>query len=293
MNDSLITPPDSPYLVPFDSSFTVSSAPTESQESLGKKEAKEKLKDCVADLRDLQRRLYADDRFSVLLVFQAMDAAGKDGTIRAVLSGVNPAGCQVFSFKVPSKKELDQDFLWRVHRCAPERGRIGVFNRSHYEEVLVVRVHPEYLAGQRLPPGISLERQWEQRFESIRDFEKHLARNGTLVLKFWLNVSPEEQRRRFLDRIDEARSNWKFSPGDVAERRCWDRYMEAYEAALNETSREHAPWYAIPADNKPFMRLCVAEIVRDALRKLDLSYPELSVEDRSEMLRLRDELDPH
>ncbi|MBO6741242.1 MAG: polyphosphate kinase 2 family protein, partial [Phycisphaerales bacterium] len=201
-----------------------------------KKKHKKALKDCIERMRDLQRAMYADDSWSLLLVFQAMDAAGKDGTIRAVMSGVNPAGCQVYSFKKPSAEELDHDFLWRINRRLPERGRIGIFNRSHYEEVLAVRVHPEYLEAQKLPGKFDLEQLWKDRFESIRAFERHLARSGTVILKFWLNVSKEEQRSRFLDRIDEPESNWKFNPGDISERGHWDSYMEAYEDALNQTS---------------------------------------------------------
>jgi PPK2 family polyphosphate:nucleotide phosphotransferase len=217
--------------------------------------------------------LYAHDRYALLLVFQAMDAAGKDGTIRAVLSGVNPAGCHVTSFKVPSAEELDHDFLWRTTRNLPERGRIGVFNRSYYEEVLVVRVHPEFLGAQRLPNGVNNRNFWQWRYESIREHEQHLARNGTVILKFFLNVSKDEQRKRFLSRLEEPEKHWKFSEKDVAEREHWDQYMAAYEEALNETSRPWAPWYAIPADNKDFMRLTVAEIISDTLKALELSYP--------------------
>ena len=281
---------ESPYLVPFDGSFRVADAPTAPPAHAGRKaELKARLADRVDALRELQRRLYADDRYAVLLVLQAMDAAGKDGTIRHVLGGVNPAGCQVFSFKSPSREELDHDFLWRVAKRLPERGRIGVFNRSHYEEVLVVRVHPEYLGGQRVPHE-DLERLWRERFASIRSFEEHLARNGTAIVKVWLNVSRDEQRRRFLDRIDEPESRWKFNPGDVAERARWDDYMEAYEAALNETSRPWAPWYAVPADDKRYLRATVADILVRTVEALEPRYPEVSDRDRDEMLRLRDAL---
>ena len=286
----LVQPIRSPYLVPFDGSFRVSEAPTEPPPNQAKKKIlREELQEAIERLRPLQRKLYADDRYAVLVVFQAMDAAGKDGTIRAVMSGVNPAGCQVFSFKQPSREELDHDFLWRVARRLPERGRIGIFNRSHYEEMLVVRVHPEYLDSQRLP---QLDRAsiWDERLQSIRNFERHLARNGTVILKFWLNVSQEEQRKRFLDRIDEPESNWKFSKGDVKERKYWNSYMEAYQSALNATSRSYAPWYAIPADSKPFMRRTVAEILAATLEKLPIKYPEVSAEERAEMLALRKEL---
>jgi len=234
--------------------------------------------------------LAAQDRYSLLLVFQAMDAAGKDGTIRGVMSGINPAGVQVFSFKKPSALELDHDFLWRSAVRLPERGRIGIFNRSYYEEVLVVRVHPEILAGQRLPYSIDPQRIWEERFESMRDHEKHLARNGTVVVKFWLNVSRDEQKQRFLDRIDEAEKNWKFSARDVDEREHWDAYMLAYEEALNATSRPWAPWYAIPADDKKYMRLAVSEIIRDTLASLGLTYPRVSETDRSALLEARERL---
>ncbi|MEJ2604733.1 MAG: polyphosphate kinase 2 family protein [Gammaproteobacteria bacterium] len=261
----------SPWLVPFDGSFRVADAPTRIDD--GKGSAKKRLEKEVDELAKQQRVLFAQNRYAVLLVFQAMDAAGKDGTIRAVLSGVNPAGCQVFSFKKPSSKELDHDFLWRTTRVLPERGRIGVFNRSQYEEVLVVRVHPSILDGQQLPGPIDMHRIWDQRLESIADQEKHLARNGTVIMKFWLNVSREEQRKRFLDRLTEEDKNWKFEPGDVRERAHWDDYMDAYEAALNATSRPWAPWYAIPADDKKEMRVAVARIITDNLRSLDLHYP--------------------
>ena len=244
--------------------------------------------------RSLQRILYAHDHHAILLVFQAMDAAGKDGTIRAVMSGVNPAGCQVFSFKQPSKNELDHDFLWRTARCLPERGRIGIFNRSYYEEVLVVRVHPEYLAGQNLPGKPKLERLWKERYESILDHEKHLARNGTVIIKFWLNISNEEQKQRFLARINEPEKHWKFSTGDVRERGHWKNYMRAYQDALNATSRSWAPWYAIPADDKPYMRMCVAEILVATLKSLGLEYPKVHEEELAtfrEMARLLESID--
>jgi PPK2 family polyphosphate:nucleotide phosphotransferase len=217
--------------------------------------------------------LYATNRAAVLLVFQAMDAAGKDGTIKAVLTGVNPAGCQVFPFAAPSPQELDHDFLWRHALCLPERGRIGIFNRSWYEEVLVVRVHPEYLAPQRLPWAASGERLWAERLESIADFERHLARSGTAILKFFLHVSREEQRERLAARLDDPAKNWKVQPGDVIERRHWDEYQAAYEAALNATSRPWAPWYAVPADDKSYLRAEVARIVVAALESLPLTPP--------------------
>ena len=275
-------------LVPFDGSFRLADAPTRPPEKDdSKKRSKKRLEDAVDRLRGLQRMLYAHDHHSVLLVFQAMDAAGKDSTIRAVMSGVNPAGCQVFSFKQPSPEELDHDFLWRSACRLPERGRIGIFNRSYYEEVLVVRVHPEYLDAQNLPDRPPLDELWEQRFESIRDHEKHLARNGTLVLKFWLNVSREEQRRRFLSRLDEPEKNWKFSAGDLRERELWDRYMEAYRAALCATSRPWAPWLAVPADDKPWMRATVAEIVVESLEGLGLHYPKVDARERNRFDEMR------
>jgi PPK2 family polyphosphate:nucleotide phosphotransferase len=287
MKPILFEPVPNPYLVPFDASFRVKGAPTSPPDGFTKKKAnREALKTTVKRMRELQRKLYADDRYAMLLVFQAMDAAGKDGTIRAVMSGVNPAGCQVFSFKQPSSEELDHDFLWRVYRRFPERGRIGIFNRSHYEETLVVRVHPELLNYQKLP-AIDADVIWDHRLEAIRNLERHLAENGTVILKFWLNVSKDEQRQRFLDRIDEPEANWKFSKGDVEERKYWADYMNAYEQALNATSREYAPWYAIPADDKPFMRRTVAEIIADTMERLPLAYPEVSPESRAEMMDLR------
>lgn len=233
-----------------------------------------------ADTADLQRQqnlLYAEDRYALLLIFQAMDAAGKDGAVKHVMSGVNPQGCQVFSFKHPSAEELDHDFLWRTTRALPERGRIGIFNRSYYEEVLIVRVHPEVLAAQRLP-GDRADRHdvWRKRFESINDLERHLYRNGTRIVKFFLHLSKEEQRKRFLKRIDDPEKNWKFSAADVAERRCWPDYMRAYEACLSATSTAHAPWYVVPADDKENARLIVSRIIVATLEDLDLSYPKVS-----------------
>ena len=238
-----------------------------------KKKARELLAQGVKMLADLQDKLYAQDRWGVLLVFQAMDAAGKDGTIKHVMSGVNPQGCQVYSFKVPSPEELDHDFLWRTTKCLPEQGRIGIFNRSYYEEVLAVRVHPEFLARQHLPPRRITKKIWKERFESIADLEKHLARNGTVVLKFFLNVSRKEQKRRFLERLDLPEKNWKFSEADAKERQLWKEYMACYEDAIRRTASPAAPWYVVPADNKWFTRLVVAGAIIDALEKLDLHYP--------------------
>ncbi len=252
-----------------------------------KARASELLDASRSSLAEAQERLYADDRHSLLLVFQAMDAAGKDGTIKHVMSGVNPAGTQVTSFKAPSAEELDHDFLWRVARALPERGRVGIFNRSHYEEVLVVRVHPEYLDGQRLPSDTRGEKLWRQRYESINDFERHLARNGTVIVKFFLNVSKREQRQRFLDRLDDSDKTWKFNSGDVAERDHWDKYMAAYEDALSATSTDWAPWYVIPADRKPVMRALVAEVVARTVEGMDLRFPEVSDDERAALAEVR------
>ena len=275
----MIDPVESPHRVPFDGSLRVADAPTGPPIDFdGKKESKARLKELVNELDDLQRLLYATDRDAILLIFQAMDAAGKDGTIRAVMRGVNPAGCQVFSFKQPSPPDLDHDFLWRTTQVLPERGKIGIFNRSYYEEVLIVRVHPVYVEGQKLPERVVGEEFWADRYASIRDHERHLSRNGMVILKFWLNVSRDEQKARFLSRIEQPEKNWKFSLSDIKERRYWDRYMEAYEEALNETSRPWAPWYAIPADSKSYMRETVAKVLVETLRKLDLKYPQVDDE---------------
>ena len=269
------------FLVPSSGQFKIDTLSTHPDGSLNDKKAKKRLSKTVEKIDDLQRILYAQDKYSLLLIFQAMDAAGKDSTIRAVTRGVNPAGFQVYSFKQPSKLELDHDFLWRSAIALPERGRIGIFNRSYYEEVLVVRVHPEYLGGQKLPQ-VS-DNIWNERYQSINDHERHLALNGTIVLKFWLNVSKQEQKNRFLSRIDDKTKNWKFSSSDVTERGYWTQYMQAYEEMLTATSKPWAPWYAIPADNKPFMRLQVARIIEKTLSGLDLRYPQL---DEKEMARL-------
>jgi len=238
-------------------------------------------------LSELQDMLYAQDRWSVLLVFQAMDAAGKDGAIKHVMSGINPQGCQVFSFKAPTHHELDHDWLWRCWRALPERGRIGIFNRSYYEEVLVVKVHPEFLAAQRLPPEFSGQRIWDDRYGDIRAMERYLARNGTLILKFFLNVSKDEQKKRFLERIDEPAKNWKFVGGDVKERGHWREYMSAYQDMIRETAAPHAPWYVVPADNKWYTRAVVAAAVVDGLASLDLHYPEVDKAKRAELATAR------
>jgi PPK2 family polyphosphate:nucleotide phosphotransferase len=281
--------PKSPYLVPYDGSFRVADASTTPLTD-GKPHKGKHRRARTEKLNKLQRVLAAGDKHAVLLVFQAMDAAGKDSTIRSVMQGVDPSGCQVYSFKKPSNEELDHDFLWRTTCRLPERGRIGIFNRSQYEEVLVVRVHPEILDYQKLPADLGRETIWEDRLASIRQQEEHLARNGTVIIKFWLNVSREEQKRRFLSRLDEAEKNWKFEPKDVVERRYWDDYMAAYEAALNATSKPWAPWYAIPADDKPYMRARVADIIIDTLRSIGLRYPEPSDKDREAFAAARAEL---
>ncbi|GJL63416.1 MAG: polyphosphate--nucleotide phosphotransferase [Nitrospirales bacterium] len=279
---------DSSFLVPFDGTFSIKKAPTKLKgKVLSEKQYHKKLTKVIEKMSDYQRTLYAHDHHAILLIFQAMDAAGKDSTIRTVTSGINPAGCQVFSFKQPSSRELEHDFLWRTARCLPERGRIGIFNRSYYEEVLVVRVHPEYLQSQRLPEPYDPNTIWKERFESIREHEQHLARNGTIILKFWLNVSKKEQKRRFLSRIEVPEKNWKFSSGDIKERGHWDEYMEAYEHAVNATSRPWAPWYAIPADDKPFMRLTVAKILLKTFERLGLRYPKLSKSEKAELEKMR------
>jgi PPK2 family polyphosphate:nucleotide phosphotransferase len=287
----MFTAVDSPYLVPDNGTFRVGDAATAPPTGApGKHGCKKRLKAATRKLRELQRALYAHDRHAVLLIFQAMDAAGKDGTIRSVLTGVNPAGCQVYSFKQPSSMELDHDFLWRTSCCLPERGRIGVFNRSYYEEVLIVRVHPKLLEYQRLP-NIDHASIWQDRLESIKTHERHLAENGTIVLKFWLNVSREEQRLRFLSRLDEPEKNWKFSVGDVEERAYWDSYMEAYEAALRGTTTSWAPWYAIPADSKPYMRMVVAELLVGALEQPGLEYPKADAESVARFQEMRELLE--
>lgn len=279
---------DSPFLVPFDGRLKLADLSTEPPpDAPRKRDCRARLQGLTEALYDLQRVLYADDRFAVLLVFQAMDAAGKDSTIRAVMTGVNPAGCQVFSFKRPSALELDHDFLWRTASRLPERGRFGIFNRSYYEEVLTVRVHPSILETQKLPPRPEGTDIWEERLTSIRDHERHLAANGTVVVKFWLNVSRDQQKRRFLARIDEPDKNWKFNEGDIQERAHWDAYMHAYVEALRGTSRPHAPWYAIPADSKPFMRMTVADIVVRTLEALPLRYPRVDGEELARFEELR------
>jgi PPK2 family polyphosphate:nucleotide phosphotransferase len=256
-----------------------------------KEEAKDLLARGVEWLAEEQDRLYAQDRWSVLLVFQAMDAAGKDSTIKHVMSGVNPQGCQVYSFKQPGPEELDHDFLWRTNKSMPERGRIGIFNRSYYEEVLVVRVHPELLEKQKLPPGLVAKDIWEERLEDIAAYERYLARNGALILKFFLHVSKREQKKRFEERLDRAEKNWKFSPSDAQERKFWNDYMDAYQEAIRATAAKHAPWYVVPADNKWFTRLVVAAAIVDGLEKLDLQYPKLTPAQRKDLTLARNLLE--
>ena len=282
-----------PYRIAKGKGFRLSDvdpADTAHLESEDVERAKEVLKQGVELLAEFQDKLYAQDRWAVLLIFQAMDAAGKDGTIKHVMSGVNPQGCQVYSFKQPSHEELDHDFLWRCLRCLPERGRIGIFNRSYYEEILVARVHAEILEAQKLPPALVTKRIWDERFESIRSFERHLARNGTVILKFFLHVSKAEQKRRFLARLDEPEKNWKFSPSDVAERRHWKAYQSAYEDAIRATAADHAPWYVVPADHKWFTRLVVAAAVVDALAALELGYPKVDAAKRRALAAARRDL---
>jgi len=245
--------------------------------------AAELLQHSVQLLSELQEKLYAQDRWALLLIFQAMDAAGKDGTIKHVMSGVNPQGCEVNSFKAPSAHELDHDYLWRTMRVLPERGRIGIFNRSYYEEVLVVRVHPEFLAAQRLPPRLVTKDIWKDRYEDIRAFESYLARNGVAVRKFFLHVSKEEQRKRFLARLEEPKKNWKFSTADASERQRWDEYMEAYEDMIRHTATKDAPWHVVPADNKWFTRLAVASAIIETLQSLDLHFPKVGREKLKEL----------
>jgi PPK2 family polyphosphate:nucleotide phosphotransferase len=266
-------------------------AQTKTLQELGeevlKEWAKDHLKKSLTDLAEAQELLYADDRYALLVILQAMDAAGKDGTIKHVMSGVNPQGCQVYSFKQPSAEELDHNFLWRCMRCLPERGRIGIFNRSYYEEVLVVKVHPEWLEKQRLPAGKRGKAFWEARYDDIRAFERHLVRNGTVILKFFLNVSREEQKRRFLDRLEQPEKHWKFSAADVAERAYWDAYMGAYEDALSATSTQWAPWYIVPADHKWVTRAVVADILSSTIGSLDLRYPVASAEQQKALAKAK------
>lgn len=269
-------------------------AQTDDMKALGKDAVKGRVQEILAqnleELAAAQQLLYADNRYSVLVVLQALDAAGKDGTIKHVMSGVNPQGCQVFSFKQPSAEELDHNFLWRYTKALPERGRIGIFNRSYYEEVLVVRVHPELLARQRLAGQKHGKKFWRERYEDINALERHLVRNGTIVLKFFLHISKEQQRQRFLERLERPEKHWKFSPADLAERAYWDDYTEAYEEALSATSTEWAPWYVVPADYKWATRAVVADVLTSAIVGLDLHYPALTDERRAALQAARQQL---
>jgi PPK2 family polyphosphate:nucleotide phosphotransferase len=256
-----------------------------------KKRYKKLLEEHVKELSSLQRLYYASRRYALLLIFQGMDAAGKDGAIRHVMSGVNPQGCQVFSFKQPSAEELKHDFLWRTTRRLPERGRIGIFNRSYYEEVLIVRVHPEILLSQRLPEELRDDKTiWKERYRSIVDLEAHLHRNGTRVIKFFLHLSKDEQRKRFRERVEEPDKNWKFSLSDIHERNYWKKYMKAYEACLNATSTQHTPWHVVPADDKKNARLIVSQIILDALNELKMAYPKITAKRRQELKSIRKRL---
>jgi PPK2 family polyphosphate:nucleotide phosphotransferase len=256
-------------------------------QSEDKPRAKEALQNGVLALAELQDMLYAHDKWAVLVILQAMDAAGKDGAIKHVMSGVNPQGCQVFSFKAPSAEELDHDYLWRYMKCLPNRGHIGIFNRSYYEEVLVVRVHPAILEGQKIPPSLTSKRIWEERFEDIRSFERYLSRNGVAIVKFFLNVSKEEQKRRFLERADTPEKNWKFSASDMAEREFWDDYQEAFEDLIRNTATKESPWYIVPADTKWFSRVVVAAGVIDTLSNLGLAYPHVDKAKLAEIAKAR------
>ena len=277
-----------PLRVQDDRKFRIARASTRDTGGIAsKEEASEYLQRGVELLNELQQKLYAQDQWAVLVIVQGMDAAGKDGVIKHVMTGINPQGCQVYSFKAPSTEELDHDFLWRTTRALPEQGRIGIFNRSYYEEVLVVRVHPEILAAQMLPPKLVTKSLWRERFESINDFERHLTRNGTLVLKFFLHVSKREQKQRFLERLDEPENRWKFSARDLEERARWNDYMAAYEDMIRHTSTGHAPWYVIPADHKWFARLAVAGVILSRMRELGLAYPTIESDAERDLQRVR------
>ena len=277
-----------PYVVEDGKRFRLKDHDPGDSSGIDSKEKAEKiLARGIVRLAELQEKLYAQDRWAVLLIFQAMDAAGKDGAIKHVMSGINPQGCQVYSFKAPTAEELDHDFLWRTAKSLPERGRIGIFNRSYYEEVLVVRVHPEILAKQRLPPQVVTRRIWKDRYEDIAAHERYLARNGVVIRKFFLNVSRAEQKRRFLERLDRSEKNWKFSSADAKERQHWKSYMAAYEDAIRATAAPHAPWIIVPADKKWFARLVVATAVADAMEELDLAFPQVTDEQRKELAAAR------
>lgn len=266
------------YRVTEGGQFQLRNCKTAPDEKINENDAEAMLKEMVDEISDLQNILYADNKWSLLLIFQAMDAAGKDSTIKNILSGVNPQGCEVYAFGRPSAEELGHDFLWRTTKCLPQRGNIGVFNRSYYEETLITRVHPELLKAQNLPDTLVTENIWKERFDDICAFEKHMTRNGTRILKFFLYLSPEEQKARFIERIENPKKNWKFDKNDLYERTFWKKYMHAYEESIRHTACEHAPWYVIPADNKAYARLAVADAVLSTLKELDLQYPSLSNE---------------
>jgi PPK2 family polyphosphate:nucleotide phosphotransferase len=282
------------YVTPFrydgDGEFHLKSHKTAEKGGLDKEKGEKVIEANRKRLSDFQEKLYAQDRWSLLLIFQGMDAAGKDSAIKSVFDGVNPQGCEVTAFKVPSSKELDHDFLWRAAIALPERGRIGIFNRSHYEECLVVRVHPEILAKQKLPPKLITRDIWRERFEDISCFERHLARNGTVILKFFLNVSRQEQRERFLDRLEDPAKNWKFNMGDIAERALWAKYQAAYQDMIRHTSTHHAPWHVVPADHKWFARVVIGSTIVAALDKMDLHFPKVDKAERSEFKQVRQAL---
>jgi PPK2 family polyphosphate:nucleotide phosphotransferase len=283
-----------PYRIVDGKGFRLKDFDTTDMGALGsedKEESRDLLQSGITRLSELQVKLYAQDHWGLLLIFQAMDAAGKDSTIKHVMSGVNPQGCQVFSFKAPSDEDLDHDYLWRCMKALPERGRIGIFNRSYYEEVLVVRVHPELLKAQRIPPALVTNRIWKERYADINGMESYLSRNGIAIRKFFLHVSRGEQRKRFLERLEEPDKNWKFSVADARERKHWDDYMAAYEQMIRHTSSKQAPWFVVPADNKWFTRLVVAAAVIDALEDMDLVYPKIGAEKRKELQTVREILE--
>jgi len=280
-----------PYCVSDGGKFRLKDYDTSDTGEVKNKEQSQKIIDNRAGLLSgLQEKLYAQDRWAVLLIFQAMDAAGKDGVIKHVMSGVNPQGCDVHSFKTPSNEELNHDYLWRAHKCVPERGKIGIFNRSYYEEVLVVRVHPSYLQAQKLPDTLITKHVWEQRYEDINAFEKYLAHNGVVIRKFFLHVSKKEQKKRFLERLEDSKKNWKFSMADVKERGYWKDYQEAYEEMIRNTATKHSPWYVIPADNKWYTQLIVASAIISALEELDLAFPAVDKEKKKELETVRESL---
>jgi PPK2 family polyphosphate:nucleotide phosphotransferase len=280
-----------PYCVSDGGKFRLKDYDTSDTGEVKNKEQSQKIIDNRAGLLSgLQEKLYAQDRWAVLLIFQAMDAAGKDGAIKHVMSGVNPQGCDVHSFKTPSNEELNHDYLWRAHKCVPERGKIGIFNRSYYEEVLVVRVHPSNLQAQKLPDALITKHIWEQRYEDINSFEKYLTHNGVVIRKFFLHVSKKEQKRRFLERLEESKKNWKFSMADVKERGYWKDYQEAYEEMIRNTATKHSPWYVIPADNKWYTQLIVASAIISALEELDLCFPDVDKEKKKELESVRESL---